>query len=135
MIPRQIVVVAFALLSACDRSETEREVTQPREAVRQLVRCALDGVGDVPDVARLEGAFRQALRNQREQFSTRAGTCEILLDSRGGKHVCVARLKTRWAEMLRVVQRPGRDAIDQDMAIRHVGEAYAESLRTCPGER
>jgi hypothetical protein len=34
--------------------------------------------------------------------------------------------------MLAVVQRSAVDAIDDDVAVRRVGEAYTDVMRTCP---
>ncbi len=127
--PRRLVLAL--LLAACERDEP-RPVRAPREAVRQLLRCALDGVGEEPAAARVEGAMRVELRRDRERFAARAGTCETALETEGGRHPCVARLRERWARMLTVVQRPAADAIDQDVAIRRIGEAYTEASRSCP---
>jgi hypothetical protein len=76
--------------------------------------------------------MRQSLRLDRERFAARAGTCESALETEGGRHACLARLRARWAAMLTTVQRPSPDAIDHDVAVRRVSEAYTEAMRTCP---
>lgn len=122
----------FALaLAACERDEP-RPVRAPREALGQLVRCSLDRVSTTPSASQLEGAMRQSLRLDRERFAARAGTCESALETEGGRHACLARLRARWAAMLTTVQRPSPDAIDHDVAVRRVSEAYTEAMRTCP---
>jgi hypothetical protein len=120
-----------ALLAACER-ETSRPVRAPREAIGQLLRCTFDGVGATPAPAQLEGAMRVDLHRDRAHFAERAGTCETALETEGGRHPCVARLRARWAQMLTVVQRPAIDAIDQDVAVRRVSEAYLDAARVCP---
>ena len=130
--PRTLAAsLTIALVTACER-EGPRPVRAPREAMGQLIRCTLDGVGAAPPPGRLEGEMRQALRHDRAHFAERAGTCESALETEGGAHACVARLRSRWAEMLTVVQRPSPDAIDQDVAVRRVSEAYIEDSRDCP---
>ncbi|MFO0647564.1 MAG: hypothetical protein U0326_15085 [Polyangiales bacterium] len=124
------LLLALAL-AACER-DAPRPVRAPREAVRQLLRCTLDNLGEEPSAARVEGAMRFELRRDRERFAARAGTCETALETEGGRHACVARLRERWARMLTVVQRPAADAIDQDVAIRRIGEAFLEASRSCP---
>ncbi len=109
-----------------------QEVRAPREALGQLVVCALDGAGEQPDPGRFEGSLRQALRGDRERFATRAGACESALETEGGRHPCLARMRTRWSALLTVVQRPGVGAIDQDIAVRRAGEAYTEAMARCP---
>ncbi len=131
MTPARWSLAAFTLALACDR-EGPKPVRAPREALRQLMRCTLDDVGEAPPPGRLEGAMRVALRRDRAHFAARAGTCESALETEGGAHACVSRLRSRWAEMLTVVQRPSPDAIDQDVAVRRVSEAYIEASRDCP---
>ncbi len=130
MRPPALCVIALAL-AACERDEP-RPVRDPREALRQLVRCSLDRVSAAPPASQLEGSMRQSLRLDRERFAARAGTCESALETEGGRHACLDRLRTRWAEMLTTVQRPSPDAIDHDVAVRRISEAYTEAMRACP---
>jgi len=125
------VLALTATLAACDRAPVT-EVRTPREALAQLVVCSLDRAGAEPDPGRFEGALRQSLRGDRERFATRAGACESALETEGGRHPCLARLRARWSSLLTVAQRPGVDAIDQDVAVRRAGEAYAEAAARCP---
>lgn len=118
--------------AACDRAPVTQEIRRPRDALGQLVLCALDQTGEQPDPGRFEGALRQALRGDRGRFATRAGACESALETEGGRHPCLARMKARWSALLTVVQRPGVDAIDQDMAVRRAGEAYIDATARCP---
>jgi hypothetical protein len=119
-------------LAACTRTAPPASVATPREALAQLALCALDRADPDPDPDRFEGSLRQLLRADRERFATRAGACETALETPGGRHPCLARLRTRWAALLTVVQRPGVDAIDQDVAIRRAGEAWADAAARCP---
>lgn len=128
---RAPLAVALALV-ACERSTPVTEPRGPREALHQVLHCALGAFGDEPDPARFEGSIRQALRGDRERFVLRAGACESAFATEGGSHPCLARLRTRWSALLSVLQRPGVHAIDQDVAIRKTGEAYAEAFARCP---
>lgn len=128
---RLYVTLTALALTACDRN-TPAPVTTPRAALDQLLRCTFDGLRGDPTPSRLEGAMRHALHATRGRFATRAGVCESALDTPGGRHPCLAGLRTRWSSMLVVVQRPTPDAIDDDVAVRRVGEAYTDAQRNCP---
>ena len=123
--------LAMVVLAACESGAT-RDATRPRDAVDQLMRCAFDGVSGDDDTGRVEAALRHALRRDRVAFATRAGRCESALASPGGAHTCVAALKAQWSLLLTVAQRSAVDVIDQDVAVRRVGDAYTEALRRCP---
>ncbi len=130
---RAVAVIATAgWLVGCERAAVEDGPVDARAAMGQWVRCAFDGVGDAPAAGSLEGAMRQALRRDRAQWVLRAGRCEDALSVRGQTPACLVGLRTRWAEMLPVVQRASDDAIETDVAVRRVGEAWSAARRGCP---
>jgi len=126
------VAVAVGCLAGCERAATDDGPVDARAAMGQWVRCAFDGVGEAPTAGRLEGAMRQALRRDRAQWVLRAGRCEDALSVRAQTPACLVGLRTRWAEMLPVVQRGSDDAIETDVAVRRVGEAWSAARRGCP---
>ncbi|MBL8601528.1 MAG: hypothetical protein JNK72_06355 [Myxococcales bacterium] len=128
---RALGLAVLAALLGCDRG-AERAPAAPQEALREWVRCSLDGVEPTADVAQLEGALRQGLRRDRVNLVVRGGRCEDSLGLGAATHPCLAPLKTRWVQFLTVAQRPGADAIALDMAVRHVGERYDAARRHCP---
>ena len=104
----------------------------PREAMAQWARCAFDGVGEGPTAAQLEGAMRVALRRDRARWVVRAGRCEDALTVRSETPACLRGLRSRWSQMLPVAQRGVDDAIETDVAVRRVGEAWIAAQRECP---
>lgn len=120
-----------ALLLGCRRDPAAEGPATPREALAEFARCVFDGVSPDASPARLEAATRLALRANRGDFAVRAGRCEDALRVRGEVPACLAPLRTRWSGMLPVIQRPGVDAIDLDVAVRRVGEAWTVAQR-CP---
>jgi hypothetical protein len=120
-----------ALLAGCGRESPTEGPGSPREALAEFARCVFDGVSPDASPARVEAATRLALRTNRGDFAVRAGRCEDALRVRGEVPACLASLRTRWSGMLPVIQRPGVDAIDLDVAVRRVGEAWTLAQR-CP---
>ncbi|MFO0627223.1 MAG: hypothetical protein U0325_16560 [Polyangiales bacterium] len=120
-----------ALLAGCRQDPPAEGPTTPREALAEFARCVFDGVPADASPARVEAATRLALRVNRGEFAVRAGRCEDALRVRGGAPACLAPLRARWSGMLPVIQRPGVDAIDLDVAVRRVGEAWTLAQR-CP---
>ncbi len=129
---RVAALAAVWWLAGCERAPTYDGPVDARAAMGQWVRCAFDGVGEEPTAGRLEGAMRQALRRDRAQWVLRAGRCEDALSVRGQTPACLMGLRSRWAEMLPVVQRGHDDAIETDVAVRRVGEAWSAARRGCP---
>ena len=119
------------LLFACER-EPPRTAATPREALRQWARCTFDDTRAQPTAAELEASVRRALRRDRERFVARAGRCEDVLIVGESVPACLARLKERWDAMLPIAQRPVDDAIDLDVAVRRVGEAWTDAHARCP---
>lgn len=103
-----------------------------RGAMSQWSRCAFDGLGGAPGPGEVEGAMRRALRSDRARWVVRAGRCEDLLAVRGRTPACLEGLRARWAAMLPVAQRATEDAIELDVAVRRVGEAWRAARAGCP---
>jgi hypothetical protein len=126
-------VLAAGALAACDGERTRDEGPRsPRDAMAQWARCAFDGVGEGPTPEQVEGAMRLALRRERARWVVRAGRCEDALTVRGETPACLRGLRARWSAMLPVAQRGVDDAIDTDVAVRRVGEAWSAAQRGCP---
>lgn len=123
-------LVSLALSVAC-RREVDAGARTPREALTEFVRCTYDRLDARATAAQIEAATRLALRRERAAFAVRAGRCEDALRVGGAVPSCLAPLRMRWGAMLPVAQRPGVDAIDLDVAVRRVGEAYSLAQR-CP---
>lgn len=119
------------LLLACER-EAPRTTATPHEALRQWARCTFEDARGQSTAAELEASVRRALRHDRERFVARAGRCEDALIVGESVPPCLARLKERWDAMLPIAQRPVDDAIDLDVAVRRVGEAWTEANARCP---
>jgi hypothetical protein len=125
------LALALALGLGCGRGAAPESARSPREALGELARCAFDGVqGDAP-VARVEAALRLEVRRRRAEFAVRAGRCEDALRVGAATPPCLAPLRARWAELLPVAQRSAPDAIDLDVAVRRVGEAWRVA-QACP---
>lgn len=122
----------WALCVACGCRAATSPAVDARGAMTELARCTLDGVEGTPDAARLEASMRRALRADRGRFAVRAGRCVDALSPEGASRACLAPLRARWEQMLPVVQRAAPDAIDDDLAVRRVGDAWTEALRRCP---
>lgn len=123
--------LAWAVCAGACRTPTA-PTPDARGAMTELARCTLDGVEGTPDTARLEAAMRRALRGDRGRFAVRAGRCIDALSPSTGDRACLAGLRGRWDEMLPVIQRAAPDAIDDDLAVRRVGDAWTDALRRCP---
>ena len=124
-------VCFILLLLACER-EPPRPAATPREALRQWARCTFEDARGQPTAAEFEASVRRALRRDRERFVARAGRCEDALIVGESVPPCIARLKERWDAMLPIAQRPVDDAIDLDVAVRRVGEAWTDANARCP---
>jgi hypothetical protein len=130
---RGLWVIAAAALAGCEPGAARDDGPRSaREAMAQWARCAFDGVGDGPTAAQLEGAMRQALRRERARWVVRAGRCEDALTVRSETPACLRGLRARWSQMLPVAQRGVDDAIETDVAVRRVGEAWIAAQRECP---
>ena len=125
-------VLAAGALAACERGAARDDGPGgAREAMAQWARCSLDGVGEGPTAEQLEGAMRLALRRDRARWVVRAGRCEDALTVRAETPACLRGLRARWTQMLPVVQRGVDDAIETDVAVRRVGEAWSAAQRDC----
>ncbi len=120
-----------ALLAACRRDSALDGPATAREASAEFIRCAFDRVPASASAAQVEAATRLALRRERAEFVVRAGRCEDALRVRDAVPACLATLRARWGALLPVAQRPGVDAIDLDVAVRRVGDAWTLA-RACP---
>lgn len=123
----------LAALAGCDPGGARYDGPRSaREAMAQWARCSFDGVGEGPTAAQLEGAMRLALRRDRARWVVRAGRCEDALTVRSETAACLRGLRARWSQMLPVAQRGVDDAIETDVAVRRVGEAWIAAQRECP---
>jgi hypothetical protein len=126
-------LLVAGVLAGCERGGAQDDGPRsPREAMAQWARCALDGVGDGPTAGQLEGTMRLALRRDRARWVVRAGRCEDVLSVHGETPACLRGLRARWSQMLPVAQRGIDDAIETDVAVRRVGEAWSAAQRGCP---
>jgi hypothetical protein len=122
-------LAALGALAGCERdAEGPRSA---REAMAQWARCSFDGLGEYPTAGRVEGSMRQSLRRDRAGWVVRAGRCEGALAVGPATPACLAPLRARWSQMLPVAQRAVDDAIETDVAVRRVGEAWSLALRDC----
>jgi hypothetical protein len=129
---RRALALCLGVAAACSRGAAGDD--GPRgapEAMAQWARCAFDGVGEGPTPEQLEGAMRLALRRDRGRWVVRAGRCEDALTVRGETPACLRPLRARWSAMLPVAQRSVDDAIEMDVAVRRVGEAWSAAQRAC----
>lgn len=133
MRPTRVVegALLIAALSGCPREARDDGPRSAPEALAEFARCAMNAVPASAPPARVEAAVRLALRRERRDFVVRGGRCEDALRVRGEVPACLSPLRRRWAELLPVAQRPGVDAIDLDVAVRRVGDAWALAAR-CP---
>lgn len=122
-------LLAAVLATACQRGASDDGPVSAPEALAEFSRCALNELPADAPPARIEAALRLALRRERGDFVVRGGRCEDALRVRGEVPTCLAPLRGRWAELLPVAQRPGVDAIDLDVAVRRVGEAWSLARR------
>ena len=129
---RALWLAGALTLAACEREAESEGPRSAREAMAQWARCSLDGAGAAPTAGQVEGAMRQGLRRDRARWVVRAGRCEDALAVAGATPACLAGLRRRWAEMLPVAQRASDDAIELDVAVRRVGDAWVAAQRGCP---
>jgi hypothetical protein len=122
-------LAALGALTACRRVDDGPR--SAREAMAQWARCSFDGIGDRPTAGQVEGAMRQALRRERANWVVRAGRCEGALAVGATTPACLTGLRARWSQLLPVAQRGVDDAIETDVAVRRVGEAWTLALRDC----
>jgi hypothetical protein len=127
-----VIAAVFAMIQCNRAAPVAPQATTVSGAVSDLARCAFDEptplLSDRPQ-ARLEGALRRALRNDRYAFSVRAGRCASAVSEPLRASDARARaLGEAWDGLLPLAQSPRPDDILLEQSIRRIGRAWNEAL-------
>ena len=127
-----VIAVVFAAMQCNRAAPVAPQATTASGAVSDLARCAFDDPAPLlaqRPQARLEGALRRALRDDRYAFSVRAGRCASAVSEPLRASDPRARaLSEAWEALLPLAQSPRPDDILLEQSIRRISRAWNEAL-------